>query len=194
MANREELIVKARELIKAQPKAGRREIAKDLRREYGSALRDAVILSLQREIYPKPQALIYRRKASLERGGFTPKEAKAFSTLTFKNVSWFEKVRRDRAKELRSLVKQGLTKRQVKREIKNLVTDKYAVEGWELADGKIDPWQMFRDMRAEAIKQGEWKKTPRKRGSHRRKEKRDDSGLVRIDKGKVEVSGYIIPC
>jgi len=183
--SRSKLIEKAKELIKAQPQAGRREIAKDMRWEYGQALRDSVILSLQREIYPKPVSLIYKRRATLRKEGFTPKEAKEFSTLTFVRVPWFKKVRQERAKEFRQLLKTR-TRKLAAKDLKAVVSDRYATEGWELADGKIDPWQMFREMRAEAIKAGIWEETPKRKGSHRRKQKKDGGGMVRLDKGKIK--------
>ena len=181
---REVLISAAKELIKSQPKAGRREIAKDLRREYGLALRDSVILSLQREIYPKPQSMIYRRRNSLLKQGFTPKEAKQFSTLTFKNVSWFDKVRKEREKELRNLIKERGSKKLAVKDIRNIISDRYHDEGWELESGKADPWQMFRDMRAEAIQSGVWEETPRKKkpGKHHR----GGDGQKAWSKGKIK--------
>lgn len=199
--SRSELIEKARLLIKSQPAAGRREIAKDMRREYGQALRDAVILSLQREIYPRPQqATETKRKVRLEYEGFLPFETRQLKKQTFKNAGFLNKERRARAKEHRSFIAEqkaaGITKKQAEKAWRDSINQRYIDKGYIIEKEikrkgekqvkvKPDPWQYFRDIRADAIKSGQWKETPRYRGkSHRKLTKAGTH--AKLDKGKLK--------
>ncbi len=190
MASRSELIDRAKEIIREHPASGRRKIATELRSEYGKALRDAVILSLQREIYPQ-RDMAYRatREKRLKEEGFLPFERKQFKSLAFTKTDFMREERRQRARDYREFQKgmkeQGFTKRQSDRIWKSNITDQYAAEGFELADGKPDFWQSFRKIRVKAIKDGTWKETPRYRG--RSHSKLDAGGHFRkIDKGKLK--------
>ena len=58
MATRSEIIARAKELIAIESEASRRRIASELRQEFGTALRDAHILALQREAYPERRRII----------------------------------------------------------------------------------------------------------------------------------------
>jgi len=188
--SRDTLIERAEVIIRDNPAVGRRVIAKELRAEYGVALRDAVILKLQREIYPRPfQAVEAQRAKRLKGEGYLPFEVKQLKTLVFSKTAFMEIERRHRAKEhknfLSDLKAQGYTKKQAEILWRDNVRDKYTDAGQVLESGKPDPWQMFRDIRAEAIKSGVWKATPRYRGmSHR---KRTIPGQLRqLDKGKIK--------
>jgi len=188
--SRDTLIERAEVIIRENPAVGRRVIAKELRAEYGVALRDAVILKLQRAIYPRPfQAVEAQRAKRLQGEGYSPFEVKQLKTLAFSKTTFMEIERRHRAKEhkvfLGDLKAQGYTKKQSERLWRANVRDKYINAEQVLEDGKPDPWQMFRDVRAESIRSGKWKATPRYKGlSHR---KRTVAGKLRqLDKGRIK--------
>jgi len=139
-------------------------------------------------------SLIGRRRKSLAKQGFLPWEyrgvpgVKGLSTMTFSHSPWFRRVRRERARELRDMRQvaydENWSRARLIREWRTQVKQIYEINGWQLADGTLDVWQMFREYRARAIQRGEWDETPRKRGSRRRKVE-TATGLVRIDKGRI---------
>lgn len=181
----------AQEIIREHPEYGRRRVAKELRSEYGKALRDATILRLQREIYPERNLAVKAMRVNrLKKEGFTPYERKELSSLAFAKTGFLLEERRTRAREYRDFLAdmkaKNFTKRQADRIWRSNISDRYADEGFTLEDGKPDFWQLFRKLRGEAIKGGKWKETPRYRGrSHR---KLDAGGHHRkIDKGKVKL-------
>lgn len=186
---RDDRIARANELIRDNPDVGRRVIARKLREEYGTGLRDAVILKLQREIYPQPRFYPEMRERRLVKEGFLPFEAEQYKKLAFNKTEFMNKPRRERQRDYKNFIDEqkgmGLSTRQAKREWKDYIADKYAGDGFTLEDGSPDFWQLFRENRAEAIKGGDWKETPRYRGkSHRRL--RADGKHQKLDKGRLK--------
>lgn len=180
---KEERIELAKQIIHKHPEYGRRLVARDLRKETGGALRDSVILSLQREIYPIPVSMERKRRIRYKQKGFLPFEAKAISrqVLVRANFLGKERDKRERAynRFVKSYVEGGGTKRNANKAWRDSILDRYVAEGWQLEDGTNDPWQMFRAIRAEAIKLGTWEETPRYLKSHRRER-------TKLDKGKIK--------
>ena len=143
------------------------------------------------------------RRRSLKRQGFLPWEYNGIPIVVKGRVKvvglkdrpiskhpWVKDMRRERAREYRGMrqiaYEQNWSKARFIREWRSRVRSIYKINGWELADGRPDVWQMYQDYRAEAIRRGEWEETPRyrKKGSHRRKVE-TETGLVRIDKGRI---------
>jgi len=130
-----------------------------------------------------------RRANKLRQQGFFYFERKELSKLKVRTSPWIKKVRRQREWEFRNMTriadKENWSSTMFRREWGKYVLDKYREKGWLLADGTPDPWTMFRKLRAEAIKRGEWIETPTPKGTHRRT-KPDERGIMRrIDKGDV---------
>jgi hypothetical protein len=194
MMKRNELIIKARELIASQPDAGRRKIASELRREYGTGLRDAVILSLQREAYPERRRIIvepyqlakplearYRplrqsRYNKLVKMNFSNDEAHKFSNLPLTRLPFIKDAAKARKIIISSVNKQGkfqgLSKTQLDKQLREVIDFEYKENGWTDADDNNNPYSMLRAFRQAAIKSGAWdpKDSPwRKKPSVRQK-------------------------
>lgn len=186
---RKELEARAIEIIRANPAYGRRKVAKELRTEYGVALRDATILSLQRKVFPYPKQHVEAvRAARLKKEGYLPFEYNQIKKQIFKNTGFMVKERKERSKDYKNFIAEmqakGFKKRVITKEWRDKIIDRYQDEGWLLADGKLDPWQMFRDIRADAIKAGEWEDTPRYLKSHRKWRDKRDKGDVKSQRAR----------
>ncbi len=186
MANkqiRQERIELAKQIIHKHPEYGRRLVARDLRKETGGALRDSVILSLQREIFPIPVSMERKRRIRYKQKGFLPFEAKEISRQVLVRADFLAKERnkreRDHIRFVKRFVAEGGTKSNANKAWRDSILDRYAAEGWQLEDGTNDPWQMFRAIRAEAIKLGTWKETPRYLKSHRKLRTKLDKGDIK---------------
>lgn len=107
----------------------------------------------------------------------------------FRNIKWFRRVRRQRASELRTFQEMAVanhwSQAMFRRAWIEHIQGKYKDNNWLLVDGTPDVWLMFRALRAEAIRRGEWIETPPKRGSKRRKIVGLSGELIRIDKGQA---------
>lgn len=128
------------------------------------------------------------RRRNLKRQGFFGFERKALVNVTFKRSGWLRLVRRDRAREFEAMKdiarQRNWSPTRLQQEWAKYIREKYIDNNWLRADGTPDAWIMFRALRAQAIKDGRWVETPGYRG--RRIAKRDDVGLIRIDKGDVK--------
>lgn len=131
-----------------------------------------------------------KRNVTLKKEGFTPNERRELKKMTFSNSKWFRRARAQRARELRDMKTvardRGLTRAEFLKEWYDFIREKYVDNRWITAGGRLDPWAMFRALRAQAIKRGEWVDTPPKPGSHRRSIRKMDGGFVRIDKGSIK--------
>jgi len=191
---RADLINKAKELIASQPKAGRREIAADLRREHGVALRDSVILALQREAYPergriivatyqfaKPMEERYRprrqgRYNKLVKLNFNADEARKLSILPLTRLTFIKDAAAARKMLIAGLKKEaefaGWSKTRYDKELKELLDYTYKDSGWADLNDINNPYSMLRYFRRAAIEAGTWdpKDSPwRKKPSIRQK-------------------------
>jgi len=177
MATREQKIVRAKELIAAYPQAGRREIARKLRQQYDEGLRDSVILSLQREVYPERRRVIvdpYQLAKSTERYrplrqgrynklvkmNFSSEEARKLSTLPLTRLPFIKNMAKSRKDSVATLIHQagqlGWSKTKTKDELKDYIDYIYKDSGWADFEGNNNPYSMVRHFRREAINAGLW--------------------------------------
>lgn len=178
MLTREEKLTRAKEIIAASPAAGRRAIAKVLRLEMGKGLRDAVILSLQREAYPERRRIIVepyqlaepleRRYRPLKQGrynklvkmNFSAEEARKLSNLPLTRLPFLKnmaKSRKELTASITNMAEQlGWGKKLTQKELKALIDYTYKDSGWADAEGKHNPFSMVRQFRREAIDAGLW--------------------------------------
>jgi len=185
MNTKEQRLAEARALIEAQPTAGRRDIGKQLR-ESGLGLRDATILSLQREAYPERRRIVVEpyqfagrveaRYKPIRRGrynklvkmNFSASEARTLSKLPLTMLSHVKDMAKARKKLISDITGQGKQlgwdKTQLDKELKDYLGYTYQNEGWVNIDGEDDPWAMLRAFRKGAIDRGEYTpRRPRKR-------------------------------
>lgn len=126
--------------------------------------------------------------------GMLPFEAQAFSSVPFAHATFIRDIVRDRANLLESLRREaeamGWSRARYEEEKRRAVAFEYKDKGLVFtkryrdiirAKGRADPWQLFREYRADAIRKGKWKETPRRR---RRKQRFDERG-IRIDNGDI---------
>ena len=177
MLTRDEKLARAKEIIAASPEAGRRAIAKILRLELGKGLRDAVILSLQREAYPERRRIIvepyqlaepgqrYRplrqgRYNKLVKMNFSAEEARKLSVLPLTRLPFLKNMAKSRkalTASITNLAEQlGWGKKLTQKELKALIDYTYKDSGWADAAGKHNPFSMVRQFRREAIDAGLW--------------------------------------
>lgn len=134
-----------------------------------------------------------QRYKKLIRSGMEPFEAREFSSVPFSRAPFIKNIVRDRQKLLAGLQRQavalGWSRTHYERERRLLIAFEYKDKGLIFTrprrdiirvKGRPDPWQLFREYRADAIRRGEWYETPR-----RRKKRYDERG-TRIDKGDIK--------
>ena len=201
MVTKDEKLARARQLIAAAPEASRRAIADLLRQELGEGLRDAVILSLQRQAYPERRRIIVEpyqlnrpvegrykplregRYNKLVKWNFSAKEARKMSRLPLTMLPFIKDMANARKKIVDLLNNQGRqlgwSKAKTKAELKDLLDYTYTDSGWMDKEGEKDIWAMLRHFRGDAIDRGEYKPRPRKvQSPHRRATYRETHGAV----------------
>lgn len=102
---------------------------------------------------------------NLRNRGFTDKEAKAYSKITYKNSPYLKVLMRERERALRKHILDGGTKKSFERRV---IPGEYKKQRWLTALGGIDPWQQYRAKQNKYISEHpEWESPLKKSKSPR---------------------------
>ena len=136
MANRNEIIQRAKDILQENPSVSRRFLAAQLRHEFGKALRASEILKIKQQYQVKPYSETFaeQKKQRLISEGLLPEEAlfyiKSGYGLSHLGV---RKVRNYRKREIERAKKIGI------KNTEKYIRDSYAASGWIDKDGTLRP-------------------------------------------------------
>lgn len=134
--NRNKIIQRASEIIKENPALSRRDIEKQLKGEFGRAIRSSELLKLRQQLSPRTasEALNQKRYDSLRNSGFLDEEAKFYiKTRIPLKAPGMQMVVRFRRKEINKAKQSGI------KNTDRYIRDSYRASGWTDVDGSLRP-------------------------------------------------------